>query len=161
MFCVKCGAKLQDGVRFCEACGAQVGPQPQPEPKPQSKPESQTQPQPQHTGGVMGVGAYVGSIIVMSLPLIGFIFMIIWACGGTANRNRVNLARAYLILLLIAVLLCTCVFLYLRTFFIAWRSGILDSLRIFDENGNIIPTLPTPVVDSQFPGILYGPVAPN
>ncbi|MPM97772.1 hypothetical protein SDC9_144949 [bioreactor metagenome] len=109
----------------------------------------------------MSVGGYVGSIIVMSIPLIGFIFMIVWACGGTANRNRVNLARAYLILLIIAVVLCTCIFLYARTFMVMWRNGILDRLKILDGQGDIIPTLPTPAGIDQFPGIINGQVAPN
>jgi hypothetical protein len=41
----------------------------------------------------------------MSLPLIGFIMTIVWASGGTANLNRRNLARGYLLIMGLGILL--------------------------------------------------------
>lgn len=52
MFCTKCGAAVEDGVKFCPNCGQpmeQVAPAPQPEPQPVPQPEPQPvyqQPQP-------------------------------------------------------------------------------------------------------------------
>ena len=47
-FCKQCGAPLQEGVRFCTNCGAQVvvtaqQPQPEPQPKPQPQPQQNYQ----------------------------------------------------------------------------------------------------------------------
>ena len=42
---------------------------------------------------VLSTWGFVGSMVVMSLPLIGFIMTIVWASGGTANLNR-RISRA-------------------------------------------------------------------
>ena len=44
-------------------------------------------------------------IILMNIPVIGFILMVVWACGGCRKITRRNLARANLILLIIAIVL--------------------------------------------------------
>ena len=54
---------------------------------------------------VLSSWGFVGSMIVMSLPLIGFIMTIVWASGGTVNLNRRNLARAYLLVMGLGILL--------------------------------------------------------
>ncbi len=53
----------------------------------------------------MGTWAYVGSLLLMALPIAGFIIAIVWACGATSNPNRRNLARATLILIAIGIVL--------------------------------------------------------
>jgi hypothetical protein len=50
---------------------------------------------------VLGVGGYIGASILMSIPLIGWLICIIWACGGCKNRNKRNFARATLIFLIL------------------------------------------------------------
>jgi hypothetical protein len=54
---------------------------------------------------VLSTWGFVGSLIVMSLPLIGFIMSIVWASGGTTNLNRRNLARGYLLIMGLGILL--------------------------------------------------------
>lgn len=54
---------------------------------------------------VLSSWGFVGSMIVMSLPLIGFIMTIVWASGGTTNLNRRNLARGYLLIMGFGILL--------------------------------------------------------
>jgi hypothetical protein len=54
---------------------------------------------------VLSTWGFVGSMVVMSLPLIGFIMTIVWASGGTANLNRRNLARGYLLIMGLGILL--------------------------------------------------------
>ena len=44
-------------------------------------------------------------ILLMSIPVVGFILMILWSCGVCRKIARRNLARAYLILLILAVVL--------------------------------------------------------
>ena len=54
--------------------------------------------------------AYIGYMILFGLPIIGFIMMIVYACG-TGNVNRKNFAKAYLILIIIGVILGAVAFL--------------------------------------------------
>jgi len=54
---------------------------------------------------VLSSWGFVGSMLLMSIPIIGLILTIVWASGGTANLNRRNFARGYLILAGIAILL--------------------------------------------------------
>ena len=44
-------------------------------------------------------------ILLMSIPVVGFILMILWSCGVCRKIARRNLARAYLILLIFALVL--------------------------------------------------------
>ena len=44
-------------------------------------------------------------IFLMSIPVVGFILMILWSCGVCRKIARRNLARAYLILLIVALVL--------------------------------------------------------
>ena len=62
---------------------------------------------------VMSIGSYIGSSLLMSIPFIGFLICIIWACGGCKNYNRRNFARATLILSLIAVAIITIIMIVL------------------------------------------------
>ena len=56
---------------------------------------------------------YVGYQLLFSIPIIGFIFLIIFAVGGTNNVNVKNFARSYFVIMLIAfVLIFILVFLF-------------------------------------------------
>ena len=66
---------------------------------------------PQHT--VMSTGSFLGTLLLMMIPIAGFILMLVWAFGGTDNPNRRNLARAMLIITaigLVLTILCTILF---------------------------------------------------
>jgi len=54
---------------------------------------------------VMSVSSFLGAITLMSIPVIGFLIQIVWSLGATKSQNKRNLARAYLILTIIAALL--------------------------------------------------------
>lgn len=53
---------------------------------------------------VMSVSSYVVATVLMSIPLIGCLFCVIWACGGCRNYNKRNFARAVLVLTVLSVL---------------------------------------------------------
>ena len=54
---------------------------------------------------VLSSWGFVGSMLLMAIPFVGFIITIVWASGGATNLNRRNLARGYLILMaLVAVI---------------------------------------------------------
>lgn len=54
---------------------------------------------------VLGTGSYFISMLLMSIPVLGVAFQLIWGLGGTKSLNRRNLARSYLIFTVIALAL--------------------------------------------------------
>lgn len=99
--CTKCGAQSPEGSNNCTQCGAaleekSLRPQvPAAEIPHRSRPRS----------SVLSTGSFLGSLILMNLPIAGLIITIVWACGGTANENRRNLARGYILYALIMTVL--------------------------------------------------------
>lgn len=49
---------------------------------------------------------YVGYMLLFSIPCVGLICLIIFACGGSKNVNLRNFARGQLILWVIGIILC-------------------------------------------------------
>jgi len=48
---------------------------------------------------------YFGYNILFSIPLVGFIFMLIYSLGGTKNKNLKNFARSQFIWLIIMIII--------------------------------------------------------
>ena len=61
--------------------------------------------QAQPAGTLVSTIGYFGILLLFSLPLIGPVVCIIFACGGIKNLNLRNLARAMLIFMIIALVL--------------------------------------------------------
>ena len=54
----------------------------------------------------MSVGAWVGTLILTAIPIVGFICMIVWAVSSsTEKRSRKNWAIAQFILMLISIVI--------------------------------------------------------
>ena len=129
-FCRECGSELKPGIAFCTECGAkapeeikpEVIHEPAPAPKPVPAPipkATQTQASapepaaaPSEEAPAKGskyepitTWGYVGILLLMCLPVIGLIFVIIWACGGCTKINKRNLSRAYLIFMAISLVI--------------------------------------------------------
>ncbi|MBO4245786.1 MAG: hypothetical protein J5892_03495 [Bacilli bacterium] len=71
---------------------------------------------------------YVGYQLLFSIPLIGFIFMLVFAIGGTKNENVKNFAKSYLCWLLIGVIVGALAALFFLVMIIlaggfAWSTG--------------------------------------
>ena len=49
--------------------------------------------------------AYLGWQLVFAIPLVGFILLIVFACGGTRNINLRNFARSYFCAMLVGLIL--------------------------------------------------------
>ena len=116
MECPHCGTNLADTAEFCTNCGKSV--------KPAAQNDNQFNPNDAKFGGngaayqappygfapipprpmtendlpeqyrPMGAWAYFGLQILFSIPVIGFIFLIIFSCSS-GNINRRNFARSY------------------------------------------------------------------
>lgn len=61
------------------------------------------------------------TLLIASIPLIGFIMLIIWAFGSGNNPNKSNFAKATLIWMLIVTVL---VFVFTTIFGLAMFTGI-------------------------------------
>lgn len=115
MICTNCGNMLDNNAKFCGVCGTpvQVQPTPQPVAQPQYQQPQQTYTYnnhqqmggyPQQGGSVMSVGSYIITFIITSIPIVGFIMILVWSFGSNTEPNKKNLARALLIFMLIGVL---------------------------------------------------------
>lgn len=123
MYCKHCGAQQEENVKFCTACGQPLE-QPVPaEPQPVVQPQP-VQPQPvpvipqyyapapqippEYTP--LSPWAYFGLSILFNIPIIGFIFLIVFSCNGS-NLNRRNFARSYWCALLLVAIFAVIVFM--------------------------------------------------
>lgn len=116
MFCKNCGAPLADNVTTCEHCGTQVTPAapsaPQPNPfytAPASAP-TVTKVIPEENKP-LSPWAYFGLQILFAIPIVGFIFLIVFSCSN-GNINRRNFARSYWCALLIIAIVFGVIFLF-------------------------------------------------
>jgi len=50
---------------------------------------------------VVSVGDWFVTLLLTSLPMVGFIMLLVWAFGGGAKASKRNFARASLIFMLI------------------------------------------------------------
>ncbi len=50
---------------------------------------------------------YFGYQILFSIPIVGFIFLVVFALGGTKNVNKRNFARSYFCYLIILIIIMT------------------------------------------------------
>ena len=118
MKCVSCGATLADNVKFCTICGTPVKKEepvapvvdvppvappvarPVPPVAPVQPPVVVMPPQPK----LLGPWAYFGLQILFSIPLVGFICLIVFSLDDS-NLNRRNFARSYWCGLIISLVL--------------------------------------------------------
>ena len=109
MICPKCGADNPDQVKFCGNCGTKLEQQSVQQTPPQAERIYIQQPVTEETLPAqfrpLSPWAYFGYSLLFSIPVVGFILLIVFSCKKS-NINRRNFARAYwcgLILCLIIV----------------------------------------------------------
>ncbi len=81
MKCPTCGATVTGNVPHCPICGALV------------TPPAQTQPNSNEVK-LLGPWGYFGLQLLFSIPLVGFILLIVFSVDNS-NLNRRNYARSY------------------------------------------------------------------
>lgn len=124
MICKQCGTEFPDTGKFCPSCGTPNQPAPRPQPQPQTYQPAPQQtyqptyaPQPVRPSAApaqpeeflaahpeyrpMSAWAYFGHTVLYSLPIIGFIFLIIHSCKSNYLARR-NYARSYWCALIVA-----------------------------------------------------------
>ena len=99
MKCPTCGTELSEGIKFCTFCGTAMeaaAPVP-PAPAVSATPAA---PAPK----LLGPWAYFGLQLLFSIPLVGFILLIVFSVDNS-NLNRRNFARSYWCSLIVAVVI--------------------------------------------------------
>lgn len=124
-FCPECGTPVKEieteNVNVEETTTSQPQSDPTPQPGPTPQPNNQfgqayqTPPQPNNIPirnydprfdyKPLGAWSYFLYTLLFSIPIIGFIFAIVFAVGGTNRINLRNYARSYFCWLLITVVL--------------------------------------------------------
>lgn len=109
MFCSNCGAQNQEEAVFCRNCGFHLKNE-NPDyaadgyglekrifvPEGERMPEEKYKP--------IGMWGYFGYQLLFAVPLVGFVFLIVFAFGGTKNVNVKNFARSYFCMLIVWIL---------------------------------------------------------
>ena len=93
MFCSKCGFKVEEGNTFCGNCGNNMNSG--------SYVNNQNDIVIPEEYKPISMWGYFGYEILFSIPIIGFIILIVYAFGGTNNINLKNFARSYFCILII------------------------------------------------------------
>lgn len=125
MFCRQCGAQMDDNAIVCESCGAEikkeepvkVAPAPQQTviyTAPEVKIPEENRP--------LSPWAYFGLQLLFAIPVVGFVFLIVFSCSG-ANINRRNFARSYWCGLLIAAIAVIVMVLFALLFGMSARTS--------------------------------------
>lgn len=52
---------------------------------------------------VMSLGDWIITLIVLAIPVVGFIMMLVWGFSSGTNPNKANYCKAVLIFFLIAI----------------------------------------------------------
>lgn len=105
-FCENCGKPVYRLDRTCANCGAPVT-QFQQSNYSEAQPSVRVNDDPSQSSpyAVLSSWGFVGSMLLMSIPIVGFIITIVWASGGVVNLNRRNLARGYLLMMAIGTVI--------------------------------------------------------
>lgn len=78
---------------------------------------------------------YIGIMLLMCIPVIGFILTIIWACGGCRKVNKKSLARATLIMMAVGLVISLILgFVFKAIFNKAMEASGLDALMNQSES---------------------------
>ena len=100
MTCPTCGAEIPENAISCTFCGTAFEYYTPPTPvQPVYNP---VPPAPETK--LLGPWAYFGLQLLFAIPIVGFIFLIVFSCNGS-NINRRNFARSYWCAILLAVIL--------------------------------------------------------
>lgn len=94
MFCKYCGAALEEAANHCANCGAAVEKEaPVQQPVYQAPVAVVTKEIPEENRP-LSPWAYFGLQLLFAIPIVGFVFLIVFSCNGS-NINRRNFARSY------------------------------------------------------------------
>ncbi len=59
---------------------------------------------------IVTLGDWIVTYLIMSIPLVGFIMLFVWAFGSNTPASKANWAKAALILMLISIIIYIVIF---------------------------------------------------
>lgn len=74
---------------------------------------------PQNLQSPVSVGDWVITLLVASIPLVGFVMLFVWSFGGNANPNKANWAKAMLIWIAVITVIYILIILLFGATFVA------------------------------------------
>ncbi len=110
MKCTHCGNDIADNCTVCPNCGAGVSAAQAPVYTAPATPKNteMTADQLPEKFKPMGAWSYFGHSLLFSIPVVGFILLLVFALGGTKNINKRNYARSffcgYILVAIIAII---------------------------------------------------------
>lgn len=107
--CPNCGRPLREG-QVCPHCADMAARDPKAAAEPQPGAAA-----PQGANAPLTTWAYMGLFLLWAIPVVGFVAMLILACGVGSNRNTTHFARGALLARLAIVLLVLIVCLILAS----------------------------------------------
>lgn len=129
--CTSCGASIETGNYKCSNCATVVDEYKSITHSPAYASANYDAPPPKISRySTVGVWSYVGSLVLLFIPILGLIICIVWACGGAYNKNRVNLARAFL-LISFFLFIIGCIMLS-----VFYYTGIWEKILLFFETAH-------------------------
>lgn len=83
------------------------------------------------------VGDWLITLIILSIPLVGFIFLLYWALSSSSNINRKNFCIAYLVVAVIIIALVVALM------FLGVLAGLMGDVTLNMESTKIVhPKVP-------------------
>lgn len=83
------------------------------------------------------VGDWLITLIVLSIPLVGLIFLLYWALSSSSNINRKNFCIAYIVIAIIIIALVVALM------FLGVLAGLMGDVSLNMESANIgLPDIP-------------------
>lgn len=117
--CKRCGGQVAAGDRYCIHCGSPLEREAQDVPQAESR-----------LAEPLRVGEYLLIGILLMIPVVNLILCILWCLDKAGNPNRRNLAKAWLILIVLETML---------------TAALLAALAFAAARG--IPPVPYPVTE--------------
>ena len=104
MYCKNCGTENPDKALFCKECGAKLNEEDTVEYATASNLSASSKKKTMDTTPISMWG-YFGYEILFSIPIVGFVLLLVFSFGGTNNMNLRNFARSYFCFTIIVVVL--------------------------------------------------------
>lgn len=129
-YCENCGKPVYEFDLNCANCGAPVRKEGVAFEQPPERPRAGAESNPVTPANFEGLSTwgFVGSLLLLCIPLVGFILSIVWAAGGTENLTRRNLARGILIVIGLWFAFCILLSILLASTAIAYSGALSDLL---------------------------------
>jgi hypothetical protein len=79
-------------------------------PYPQGYPQGYPQDQSSHRSCDVGIGEWIGTMLLLLIPIVNIVLIFVWAFGSETKRSKSNYFKAYLILTAISIILTVVLF---------------------------------------------------